>query len=71
MSFFCTLLGHTWMPETSAPDPHWHTTKKGDVLESSGTEGEVRYLDRCVRCGKTRDVPAPAAAKREAGRTAG
>lgn len=62
MNFFCLLFGHTWVPETSSPDPHWHTTKKGDVLAGTEVEGEVRYFDRCRRCGETRDVPRPAAA---------
>ena len=64
MSIFCTLLGHTWQPETSSPNPHWHTTKKGDVLEGASSESEVRYFDRCVRCGTTREVKKPEAATR-------
>ena len=52
MNIFCTLLGHTWMPVTLTPVQRWHTTKAGHTLHQAGVgEGEIRHIDRCVRCG--------------------
>ena len=65
MNLFCAILGHTWVPAVSSPDPHWHTTKKGEILVQEADEGDVRYFDRCQRCGEVRDVPRPRAADRE------
>ena len=65
MNFWCGILGHTWQPDTTPSDAHWHTTKKMDVLELQGTEDKVRYFDRCIRCDELREVPRPAAAVRE------
>ena len=66
MNFWCRILGHTWTPDTTASDAHWHTTKKMDVLVLQGPEDPVRYFDRCIRCGERREVPEPAVARREA-----
>jgi hypothetical protein len=60
MNIWCLLYGHTWIPEVDAPDPHWHTTKKGAVLEAEAAEGEVEHYDRCRRCDERRRVQRPA-----------
>ena len=65
MNFWCRILGHTWTPDTTASDAHWHTTKKMDVLELLGPEADVLYFDRCIRCDERREVQRPAAAVRE------
>lgn len=51
MSFFCSLFGHTWVPETRAPAVRWNTTKDGQVLNPTVAGEEIRHLDVCRRCG--------------------
>jgi len=64
MNFFCSLFGHTWVPHTQAPEPRWNTTKDMVVLVPSAQAGEVRYFDRCQRCGSEREAGTPAAERR-------
>jgi hypothetical protein len=56
MNFFCSLLGHTWIPETRAPSVRWNTTKDGHVLNPTVGEEGVKHLEVCRRCGAERDV---------------
>ena len=59
MRIFCTLLGHTWIHETLVPHRSWHTTKQGHTLVQAELKpGDVRHVDRCVRCGTERDAGA-------------
>ena len=58
MNFFCRIFGHTWVPETIAPSPHWNTTKDGHILASTSGDEPVRHLDVCRRCGERRELPA-------------
>jgi hypothetical protein len=50
MSFFCRLFGHTWVPETRAPEVRWNTTKEGHVLTPTVDERPVTHVEVCVRC---------------------
>ncbi len=68
MKIFCSLLGHTWLPETSAPAVHWNTTKDGHILVPTIEDKPVRHYEVCRRCGAKRatmtlrhdkDRPAP------------
>lgn len=63
MSFFCTLFGHTWVPETRSPSVRWNTTKDGQVLNPTVAEQAIQHLDVCRRCGLER----PAGARRHDG----
>ena len=54
MNFFCRIFGHTWVPETRAPEPRWNTTKDGHVLALTAGEDEVRHVLVCRRCGEER-----------------
>ncbi len=57
MKIFCTLLGHTWVPETLSPAMRWNTTKAGHTLVQDDVRAEeIRHIDRCVRCGAERDA---------------
>ena len=57
MSVFCKLFGHTWVPETIAPNRRWTTTKEGYTLKQTAIkEGDIRHLDRCARCGTERNA---------------
>ena len=60
MNFFCRIFGHTWCPETRAPEPRWNTTKEGHTLVATSDEEDVRHVDVCRRCG----VERPASARR-------
>lgn len=55
MKFFCLVFGHTWVPTTEGTTSRWNTTKDGLTLVPTSS-GDVRFLDRCQRCGETRDV---------------
>ena len=50
MNLFCRLFGHTWMPETRAPEVRWNTTKEGFVLTPTVADEPVLHLEVCVRC---------------------
>ena len=54
MNIFCTILGHTWLAETRAPDVRWATTKLGHIFEPVPVEEPVRHFDVCRRCGTRR-----------------
>ena len=54
MNIFCTIFKHTWLPETSAPDVHWNTTKDGHILVPTIGEEPVRHYEVCRRCGERR-----------------
>lgn len=59
MSVFCKVFGHTWVPVTLTPERRWYTTKAGHTLKQGEvTEGRIRHLDRCARCGTERDAGA-------------
>lgn len=59
MRIFCTLLGHTWIHETLVPQRRWYTTKQGHTLRQEELDpGDIRHIDRCVRCGAQRDTGA-------------
>ena len=57
MNFFCRLFGHTWWPETVAPDLRWNTTKEGHTLVLTIGDQEVQHIELCKRCGEQRDAP--------------
>ena len=58
MNVFCSLFGHTWVPETRVPSVRWNTTKEGLTLEPTIGEEGVRHLEVCRRCGAERaDAP--------------
>jgi hypothetical protein len=58
MNIFCIIFGHTWIPETQAPDPLWSPTKSGDILTPTVDEEAVRHFDVCRRCGLREDAGA-------------
>ena len=57
MNLFCRLFGHTWVPQTSAPDLRWNTTDEGLTLVASSGDQPVRHYEECRRCGLERDLP--------------
>jgi hypothetical protein len=57
MNLFCRLFGHTWLPETRAPEPQWNTTKAGQVLVATFPETAVRHVEVCRRCRTERPAP--------------
>ena len=56
MNIFCRLFGHTWWPDTRAPETRWNTTKDGHVLAPSFGEDQVRHFELCKRCGEEREA---------------
>jgi hypothetical protein len=54
MNVFCSLFGHTFVPETRAPSVRWNTTKDGQVLNPTVAEQAIQHLDVCRRCGLER-----------------
>lgn len=58
MNLFCKLFGHTWWPETHAPEPRWNTTKDGHVLVSTSADEGIRHSEICKRCGEVRNLGA-------------
>jgi len=56
MNIFCRLFGHTWWPETDAPELRWNTTDKGHTLVPSLRGDDVRHFERCKRCGDVREL---------------
>lgn len=56
MNLFCRLLGHTWWPETFAPELRWNTTREGHTLVPTEIEREIRHVEVCRRCGQVRDA---------------
>lgn len=56
MNLFCRLLGHTWVPATSAPEPRWNTTEEGLTLVATVEAAPVRHYEVCRRCGDEREV---------------
>lgn len=58
MNVFCSLFGHTWIPETRAPSVRWNTTKDGHVLNPTIGSEAVQHLEVCRRCNAERSAPA-------------
>ena len=50
MNVFCRLFGHTWVPETRAPQVRWNTTKDGQVLNATVGSETIQHLEVCRRC---------------------
>jgi hypothetical protein len=51
MNVFCLLFGHTFVPETRAPQVRWNTTKDGHVLNPTVGDEAIQHLEICRRCG--------------------
>jgi hypothetical protein len=58
MNLFCSLFGHTWVPETRTPSVRWNTTKDGHVLNPTIGQEAIRHLEVCRRCGMEQEAPA-------------
>ena len=56
MNVFCLLFGHTWVPETRAPQVRWNTTKDGHVLNPTVGSETIQHLEVCRRCGVERSA---------------
>jgi len=59
VKLFCKLLGHTWVHQATNPKIRWTTAENLSEL-TMHVEEEVRFFERCVRCGAERPVTGPA-----------
>ncbi len=64
MSWYCKLIGHTFVFHTGNPKISWNTGKDQKELHMTAPEGEPETWLECRRCGHRITEPTPEQVKR-------